>query len=245
MKLILDRWQGLGDNLQLSTIPRRYFEKYGERCVWISDANPYRSPEIRKLVWENNPFIAGFTREPGINLTSKLQFGKYNWIEQWERLYGIDPPYSFRPEIHCENLKFDLFNVQDSILVDISYSTDSYKQNIESVPGRKESLQKLFFMLLSQSNKPILQIKNKQLNSNRDFVNFLPEINSNIDIKTVEVNSIEEYCNAIKWARQFVCTHTGTHPLAAAVRKDTICFIPSQYVSMMYFTFDNVRYMPI
>ena len=72
MKLVLDRWQGLGDNLQVSTIPRRYYEKYGEKCVWISNEIRYRNPEIKQLVWEDNPYIAGFTDEPGENLTHKI-----------------------------------------------------------------------------------------------------------------------------------------------------------------------------
>ena len=38
------------------------------------------------------------------------QFGKYNWIEQWERIYELKEPYSDKPEIYCDSLKEDKFN---------------------------------------------------------------------------------------------------------------------------------------
>lgn len=242
MKLVLDRWQGLGDNLQVSTLPRRFYELYGEKCVWISNANPYRNSEIKKLVWENNPYIAGFTDEPGLNLTGHLQFGVYNWIELWERVYGLPGPYSKQPEIYSTNLTTDMFNTSSSIVIDISYSVDSYNQNIKPRPDRINKINNTIKQLIAQSNLKIIQVKNKQLKNTKEFINFLSE---DINTDCIEVNSIEEYANAIKWGKQFICTHTGCHPLAAAARKDTICFIPENYVSMKYFTFDNVRYISI
>ncbi len=242
MKLVLDRWQGLGDNLQVSTLPRRFYELYGEKCVWISNANPYRSPEIKKLVWENNPYVAGFTDEPGLNLTGHLQFGVYNWIELWERVYSLPGPYSKQPEIYCPTLDKDIFNATNYIVIDISYSVDSYNQNIKPRPERIGIVNSTVRELISQSNCKVIQIRNRQLKDTKEFVSFLSK---DIITETVEVSNIEEYANIIKWAKQFICTHTGCHPLAAALRKDTICFIPENYVSMKYFTFDNVRYIPI
>ena len=132
MRVVLDRWQGLGDNLQVSTIPRRMFDKYGEKCVWISDHVKYNNVETRQIVWENNPFIAGFTDDPGVNLTSKLDWNVYNWIERWERVYGIDEPYSQIPEVYLDNLDEDQFGVSDRVVVDISYSVASFNENIKN-----------------------------------------------------------------------------------------------------------------
>jgi hypothetical protein len=245
MKLVLDRWQGLGDNLQVSTIPRRYFEKYGEKCVWISDAVYYRSPEIKKLVWENNPYIAGFTNEPGENYTNKIQFGKYNWIEQWERIYNLDGPYSSKPELYCKKLDKDVFNTSKSVVFDISYSKDSYNQNINGSPVALQIIERNLNSFRQQTDCEFIQIHNTELNKNEQFINFLNNACKNLKVKTVEVTGIEEYCNAVKWAKQFVCTHSGCHVLAAAIRDKSICFIPEKYLNMNYFVFNNVRYIPI
>ena len=76
--LNLDVWGGLGDNLQLSTIPRRFFEKFGYKGVYISnkDRQKFRNEGIKKLVWEMNPYIAGFTNEPGVNIVTGKQIGR-------------------------------------------------------------------------------------------------------------------------------------------------------------------------
>jgi hypothetical protein len=245
MKLVLDRWQGLGDNLQVSTIPRRYFEKYGEKCVWISDAVKYRSPEIRKLVWENNPYIAGFTDEPGINYTKKILFNNINWIEQWEKIYELNLPFSNKPEIYCSSLDVDLFNMSNKIMLDISYSQDSYKQNILSNFNAVNTIKKVLSSFIEQSNYEFVQIKNTKLENNNEFINFLDEVYKNFPVKTIEVANIEEYCNTIKWCKQFICTHSGCHVLASAVREKSICFIPRHYYNINYFVFNNVRYVTI
>lgn len=245
MKLVLDRWQGLGDNLQVSTIPRRFYEKYGKKCVWVSDAVFYRSPEIRKLVWENNPYIAGFTTEPGINHTNKIEFGKYNWIEQWERIYELESPYSHKPEIYCNSLEQDLFKTNNTVVIDISYSKESYNQNIASNPTSLSFIKQAILSFKEQTKCKFVQIKNNSLANSDQFINFFDQLNTGIDIETIEVSNIEEYCNAVKHAKQFVCTHSGCHVLAAAVRSKSICFIPKKYLDMNYFVFNNVKYASI
>lgn len=245
MKLVLNRWQGLGDNLQVSTIPRRFYEKYGIKCVWISDSIYYRSPEIRKLVWENNPYVAGFTSEPGINYTNKIQFGKTNWIEQWERIYELDPPYSTKPEIYSNNLDKDIFNTSDKVILDISYSKDSYTQNIINNPQALLTIKETLQSFKNQTTYDFVQIVNKQLIDNKEFINFLEQVRGDLKIKTITVTNIEEYCNAIKWAKQFVSTHSGCHVLASATRTKSICFIPKQYLNMNYFVFNNIKYVPL
>ena len=47
-------WGGLGDNLQFSTLPRRLHKL---NCEFnISNKNAYRNDEIKKIVWDINPF---------------------------------------------------------------------------------------------------------------------------------------------------------------------------------------------
>lgn len=244
MKLVLDRWQGLGDNLQVSTIPRRYYEKYGEKCVWISNEIYYRSDEIKDLVWESNPYIAGFTNEAGENLTHMLQFGKFNWIETWERVYGLDDPYSKSPELYLSE-ESDLFNIKDRVVVDISYSTDSYNENIKDNNERIKVYQNALYRLVEQSPKNIIIMRNKQLENNTDFINVLEKLCPDISIDTLDVENIFEYANAIRHCKQFICSHSGCHAVAASLRKSSICLIPKNHYNMNYFVFDNVRYIPV
>jgi hypothetical protein len=63
-KIIISQpWGGLGDNLQLSTIPE--IAKSLGYEVYVSNQNTNRSEDIKHLVWEMNPFIDGFVDEPG------------------------------------------------------------------------------------------------------------------------------------------------------------------------------------
>jgi len=244
MKLILDRWQGLGDNLQVSTIPRRYFEKYGEKCVWVSDANKYNSEEVRSLVWESNPYIAGFTDEPGTNITHKLKYRQKSWIETWERAYDLLEPYNHRPELFV-NLPSPQFNVSERVLIDISFSVSSYKKNIcEYKTG--DAMRKVLLDLYSQSPDPFITVtNNKILYNNNAFVNFLNDLVPEIKTETLEVNNILEYAQYLKACRRFICTHSGCHALGSAVGSETLCLIPKHYYDLRYFVFDNVQYISI
>ena len=48
---------GLGDNLQLSTLPE-LFSKRGHK-VYVPDGFYFRNSGIYDLVWGNNPYISG------------------------------------------------------------------------------------------------------------------------------------------------------------------------------------------
>ena len=63
MIVIEQPWGGLGDNLQFSTIPE-LAHSLGIK-VFISNRNCYRNLDIKKLVWDMNPFISGFSDLPG------------------------------------------------------------------------------------------------------------------------------------------------------------------------------------
>ncbi len=104
-KIIIEQpWGGLGDNLQFSSLP-----EVGKQLgieVWISNRNKYRNNEIKELVWDINPYIAGFTKEPGnIDLRSyKDTTG--NIISNWETiLFGSS--YNDKPKIYYKPKHFN------------------------------------------------------------------------------------------------------------------------------------------
>jgi hypothetical protein len=83
-KIIIEQpWGGLGDNLQFSTIPEVAYNKGID--VYISNRNVYRNEDIKRLVWDLNPYIKGYTDEPG-NIGEYIDFDpSFNIIMNWER----------------------------------------------------------------------------------------------------------------------------------------------------------------
>ncbi len=246
MKIILDRWQGLGDNLQISTIPRKMFEKYGKKCVWISDSVYYRNPEIRNLVWENNPFIAGFTPDAGESMRDKLRIGQHGWIETWERLYGSNPPYSTKPEIYLTK-QTDQFSVSEKFILDISYSRESLSVNEKKFINflkNHETFIRQLEQSISNFKDVFIKIKNPNL-SDTASVDLLSLLCPDIQLNTLEVSNIYDYCNVIDNCKQFISTHSGNHSLASAIRNDSVCIIPLQYLQLKYFVYSNVKYLTI
>lgn len=239
MKLILDRWQGLGDNLQVSTIPRRFYELYGEKCVWISDAIYYRNSEIRKLVWEMNPYIAGFTDEKGQNLTHLLRYDGIHWIGNWERAYGLPEPYSERPEIYYNITNEDKHDVKDKILVDMSYSDESYKANIIDRPHVIKNTKK-FFDEKNIQDFTIATFIN--LKNNKYHKEFWKE-NFDCDIKNICINNIYEYSEIIKHCKHFICSHSGCQGLAASIKENFTCLIPEENFRLKNAVYPNIEYI--
>lgn len=236
MKLVLDRWQGLGDNLQISTIPRRFYEKYNEKCVYISDSMFYRNEEIRKLVWEMNPYIAGFTNEKGTDIHPYITF-KHFWIEEMERIYGLSEPYSIKPDIYYSISDEDKFNVKDKILIDLSYSDQSYKDVILGIPNAFNNIKNYFNTGIDFNEVYVVRFEN--LKDNKNHKEFWKEIFPVNFSNIISVKNIFEYCELIKHCKSFICSHSGNNALSAAIGKKTTVFIPSHCKRLNHFVFPN------
>ena len=242
MKLVLDRWQGLGDNLQVSTIPRRFFEVFGEKCVYISERMFYRNEEIKKLVWEMNPYIAGFTNEVGLDIHPFITF-KHFWIEEMERIYSLPEPYSQKPEIYYPIIETDRFGVSNKIIMDISYSDQSYKDVIMNIPNAFNNIKNFFDNFKDYDNSYVINFENLKNNKNhREFWKEVLPLNfSNI----ITVKNIYEYCEVIKHCKHFICSHSGCNALSAALRNGTTCLIPAHCHKLHHFVFPNNEYIII
>lgn len=240
--LNLDVWGGLGDNLQLSTIPRRFFEKFGYKGVYISnkDRQKFRNEEIKKLVWEMNPYVAGFTNEPGVNIVDGglLRFDMVTkWIPLMEKIYQFDAPYSRRPEIYYQPKKPPV-DVSDKIIVDL---TSSKENNTMDKPHHRERMRQLF----SNFNEKIYVVDLVNIKKSSSFIDYTPEIINRDNIEKIEVTDIFNYCDIIKSCKKYICSFSGNHCLAASLREDLTCFIPANYHHQKYFVFDGVEYILI
>lgn len=241
--LKLDVWGGLGDNLQVSTIPRRFYETFGYKGVYITNSVKWRNEEIKKLVWENNPYIAGFTDKPGVNIlhAGLINYdGVKHWIENMEKIYTFPAPYSKRPEIYYNFFKEDKFNVGDKIVVDL---TSSNENNTMDKPFHRQKMKKYFDKLEGK----ITLVRLNNIKNTSSFTDYTNEIIVDKDIDYVDINSIEDYCEVIKNCKKYICCFSGNHCLAAAIRDDLTCFSPTQYFRMKYFIFEggNIEYILI
>ena len=104
--IIEQEWGGLGDNLQFSTLPE-VGSKLGYE-VYISNHNKYRNLDIKRLVWDINPFISGYTDERG-NLNDLFNPNPINKdfpiLDRWNDSLNI-----------IQNIEFQIFG-------------DSYNEN--------------------------------------------------------------------------------------------------------------------
>jgi len=239
--LNLDVWSGLGDNLQVSTIPRRFFETYGYNGVYISNSSSWRNDEIKKLVWDNNPYIAGYTEKKGVNIVENglIKYdGVTHWIANMEKIYGFNEPYGKVPEIYFSFNKEDIFNVKDKVIVDI---TSSNENNTMDKPYHRQKMKSYFDNL----NEQITIVKFNNLKGNKTFTDYTNEIITR-SVEYIEVNNINEYCEIIRNCKKYICSFSGNHCLAASIRDNLTCFAPEMYYNMKYFIFDkNFEYIKI
>lgn len=142
-------YPGLGDNLQLSTIPE--IAKSLGYEVYVSNQNTYRNAEIKGLVWDLNPFIDGFVDEQTtikwneykhvhgqvIKDVEQMIFGKVYSQEGKPKLYGIEnllnpiPYFKDRVVIDpnastADNLPEDVFSNYHNPIV-LNYTSDKYE----------------------------------------------------------------------------------------------------------------------
>jgi hypothetical protein len=233
--LTLDVWGGLGDNLQVSTIPRRFYEKFGYKGVYISNSVPWRNKEIKELVWDLNPYIAGFTDKKGVNIADAglIQYdGTTHWIANMEKIYQFTAPFSKTPEIYYDMSSKDNFNVCNKIIVDLTASNEN---NTMDKTNYRKNMKKYFDQL--QDKITIVRLNN--IKTDKTFIDYTDEIISSKNYEFIDINNIYEYCQIIKNCKKYICSFSGNHCLAAAIRKDFTCFAPNIYYNMKYFIFES------
>lgn len=195
-KIIIEQdWGGLGDNLQFSTLPE-IGSKLGYD-VYISNHNKYRNLDIKRLIWDINPFISGFTDERG-NLNELFNPNPINKdfpiLDRWNNNFNIIQNIEFQifGEFYNEtpilyyrpNLLNDFF---DKILVDPNTSSTNF--NFDSI--------------ISSMNKKDLIILNQETNG----------------YNNIKSNSIFEWIDIITSAKEFICQLSGGTVVMAAYNK--------------------------
>jgi len=112
MIIIAQPYGGLGDNLQYSTIPEAAHSLGID--VYVSNDNKYRNQDIKKLVWECNPYIKGFVDAPG-NIDPRNRGGIGVIPQAEERILG--KIFNSRPKLYYVPKKIE--ELSSKVVVDL------------------------------------------------------------------------------------------------------------------------------
>lgn len=203
-------YDGLGDHLVFSHIPRIAKESGRYDKVLISNNMAYGRPEYKELVWGLNPWVDGFTDEGG-SFVPKIHFGRV--LEKWiDLVSGI--------------------NLMDSVML-LHGLDDNKRGHVPEcyyIPKKREDLEWL-------SDKTILDVGSRTISTetfNTDI--FLEELRKqgcvpdmfivakglsnslkvSLD-KTITPSDIYDWCDIMANCKEYVCFNSGGYWLSGAL----------------------------
>lgn len=193
---------GLGDCLQLTTLPEE-LSKLGHEVYLYEgpEVKPYRNIEIKRFVWDTNPYIIKGTCKTGWNAgdTPNVVYENKSgvFIQNWELLHGIQSQNKY-PKIYLPPKK-PRRNVEGLI----ELSSISLKYEAVFVNRLVKRIMKQF---------PGIQFTQitSQYQSNRIHTPLADRI---------EVNSLNEIWDLLCNCKVFISLNSGIHSLSAAAFK--------------------------
>lgn len=200
--IIIRSWYGgLGDNLQHSTLPRRFSELGHD--VYISNQIPYRNPEIKDLVWGLNPYVKGYSdAEPNAGDIESIQYKQMGlgFLGNWEKAHGLEPPYSIIPDLYYQPK--EVKEIQGKTLVDITV--------ISAKAAYKEEKLRDYLTL----NYPKEDVVICLFHDGLTYPMFLLH-----SYNIIFVENIYRYFDLIYSCEKFVCLFSGGNAAAASLFK--------------------------
>ena len=189
---------GLGDHLFYSHLPRIAKQYGGFNEVFISNDSIFRNNHTKKLVWELNPYLDGFTNEPGFFYFSEnIQDGE-NLLDHLMLAYGLDDhKRNHEPEIYYKPKLVEA--LIDKTIYDPNYI--SYTGDIKY----SATIQNWFDKNNIKPNAEMKVLGKRSIRINAD--------------KTLSTPDIFKFCDLLYSAKAIYCLSTGTGTLAAALQK--------------------------
>ena len=207
--IIYQRYGGLGDNLQFSTLPELY-SSFGHD-IYIHSDNAVRNEGIDDLVWKKNPFIKGRKNLP-------VNAGEFPWvqnqhinpltntfIEIMEMRHGL-PPTNIYPKIYYNPVLIE--DLKDTTLIDFNA--------VSRLNDRKNKSN----ILYSQAADLIEEkdLKNVKILEYSSLSN--PHENMWESTPRLKVDNIFHLCDILYSCQTFICSHSGNHSLVSAIKAD-------------------------
>lgn len=201
-------YDGLGDNLVFSHIPRIAKESGKFKEVYLSSVHQYKGEGYRELIWETNPYLDGIVDEPGtyseidmrrILVQWRNVLPSLNLLDSIMLLHGLDDgKRSHRPECYYKSNTIE--EIKGKTILD---------------PGSKS------LRLGAINGEAVISI----LNRNRVEVDYVLESNPEFILenhKKISTSNIYEWADLISSAKDYICFNSGGYWLASALGHNPI-----------------------
>ena len=207
--VIKNIWGGLGDHLFYSHLPRVAKETGAYGKVLISDRSQFRNPDYRKLIWEANPYVDGFTSDDGVSPAFDAVPKGMNLLDYTMLQFGLDdglrfhePELYYKPTLRPELKSMTIFDPNYISGVG-NLSIDRIQHFLKDEPCRVD------FQLKARWSSVVLP-----------------------NVREIGAIDVFDFCSIVASCRQFICLTSGGATLAAALRRNAIVFYGSGQLSM-------------
>ena len=228
---------GLGDNLLYSTLPRLYAERGDD--VYISARPGCRNPQVRALVWEENPYVKGVgAGEPtvpegfigeGYLTTRVIRQVKHfcSPIRAAEEIHGFSP-VGLYPEIYYKPKILPEWT--DKIVCDPT------SLSVQPTPREFDRFMRWCAQWYGLNLGEIVSVHSLHGASDGRLI-----ANPQHSLR-----DIWEYCDIIASCKMFLCIHSGGAALASAILRDdaekAVVLTDRQSHCSKCFTWPNLRF---
>ncbi len=203
------KYSGLGDHLFHSHIPRIAKESKIYDKVFISEKSIFGHSDYKKLIWELNPYVDGFTDESGIICDIAKQVAKLdsqsetNLLDQIMYFYGLDNGCFWnQPEVYYQPKNREEFH----------YTI--FDPNFVSWIGNVTAEDAMIFFRNNKINfERIMKLRDNK-------IMYIP---SGAEV-FIETPTLFDFCDLIYSAKTLFCLTSGTATLAAALDKSAKVF---------------------
>ncbi len=223
---------GLGDELQFSTFAETLTE-LGHDVYLLKESDkvlPFRNEGIKHFVYAHNPFIKG-------ELSGEWDYGdnrpyrntEKDFIKNWEVAFDL-PAVNSLPKIYYEPYK--LLGIKGLIelsSISLQYDRVNVIRNVEKI--------------IEHCNMPFKQL----VSPNQSNPIIIP------GIPIVTANNIYEMSDCINSCKAFISLSSGSHSLAAAIRRKVefkqFCLLPADkykdFMASKLFIYSGVEYFQV
>lgn len=195
-------YDGLGDNLVFSHIPRIAKESGRFNRVLVSTRNIYKGNDYPRIVWQTNPYVDGFTDEPGTYSSVHMNRVMDKWIniqhsinlmdsimilhDLDNRKRGHTPECYYKPNI--------MDGLKNSTVLDLGAKTiDLTKLNFNNLLG----------LLEKNGIRPDYVLSSKSIETP--------------GIEVLQTSSIEHWADVMCSAKNYICFNSGGYWLSGAL----------------------------
>lgn len=218
--IIQVNYGGLGDNLFMSHLPRIAKQFGGYEKVYVSEKSVFRHPDYKRLIWDTNPFVDGYTDEPGYFIEFlKFDTEAMNILAHIMLLFGLDdgerhhePELYFKPVLKPE--------LSGKTIYDPNYVSDAGDK------FRPDDIN-TFFESMGIRIDYQMQKRDKS-------------VSANVYGDWLASTSLEDFCSIIASCERLFCFASGTATLAAALGQNAHVFYEASFNPQFLHSKNNV-----